>query len=922
MRPLTLTVTGFGPYAEKETIDFSRLGDRGLYLITGDTGAGKTTIFDAIVFALYGVTSGGTRTASMLRSKYAAADTPTETELRFLLRGREYVVKRNPEYERPKLRGTGTTKKTAAAELFLPDGSVVTKAQDVTKRVEELLGLSATQFMQIAMIAQGQFLRLLLAKTEERQKIFRSIFHTERFERLAAAVNRDANDAERAWERARDKTQDLAAAVDCPADHPGAEDAEKAKAGELLPEDAGKLLRALIESDEAATEEAQNALQKLEEAIGVLNTRIGRAGEIQKSREELRLAKAEETRRKPALTAAKEAAEKAAERAKDAEAFAREEAQIEKELPDYEAAEAKRKEVSRLSAAAKTAVEEERGAKEAKAAAGKRLEEEKQELSRMGDVGAEREKLSSQKKDVLRRREQIAALAEEMKKYEALYEGYREMKKERAVKISDWQTKDYRYSAAEDAYIAEQVGYIAETRLQPDTPCPVCGSLEHPHPAKISVNALTEQERQSLREARDNAKEEVGRLQGNIDQCEKEILARKAELEQSIHAHLGDYTTSEARNRLPTVLSEIEGELSNIEKRLRAKEKEAKRKAELEAGIPQDEKAAAEAEARIADAGAKRAAAETARAAEENALKELAAKLRFPTKKEAEARIKALRGEREKRQGEKRRAEEAVRAEENKLQELAGRIETLEKSIAEAPEEDVAKLREENTARAAERRGLQERQNGLRVRLAKNRETLDALGKEAARLAEAEARYQWLKALADTVMGKIGAREKIMLETYVQMRYFERIVSRANVRLLVMSGGQYELRRRREAATNKAQSGLDLDVVDHYNGSVRGVETLSGGESFKASLSLALGLADEIQSSAGGVELDAMFVDEGFGSLDDESLEQAMRALASLSEGRRLVGVISHVDALKERIDRKLVVTKARERGSRVRIEV
>jgi len=920
MRPLTLTVTGFGPYAESETIDFSRLGDRGLYLITGDTGAGKTTIFDAIVFALYGVTSGGTRTAAMLRSKYAAADTPTETELRFWLRGKEYVVKRNPEYERPKLRGTGTTKKTAAAELRLPDGSVVTKAQDVTKRVEELLGLNATQFMQIAMIAQGQFLRLLLAKTEERQKIFRSIFHTERFERLAAAVNRDANDAERAWERTRDKALDLTAAVDCPADHPGAAEAEKAKAGELLPEDADRLLRALIESDEAATEEAQNALQKLEEAIGVLNTRIGRAGEIQKNREELRLAKAEETRRKPALAAAKEAAEKAAERAKDAEAFAREEAQIEKELPDYEAAEAKRKEVSRLSAALKTAVEEERGAKEAKAAAGKRLEEEKQELSRMGDVGAEREKLSSQKKDVLRRREQIAALAEEMKKYEALYQEVNGVYQKLTAATEAWHQKETAYLAAEGTFLAAQAGHIAQT-LRPGTPCPVCGSTDHPKAAELPENAPDEAKVRTLQEDRNAAQAEAMQLRGRFEQGKGVLDERKASLQASVKEHLGDFNNREAKEKLPAVLSEIEGELSDLEKRLRAKEKEAKRKAELEAGIPQDEKATAEADARIADAGAKRAAAETARAAEENALKELAAKLRFPTKKEAEARIKALRGEREKRQSEKQRAEEAVRAEEKNLQELAGRIETLEKSIAEAPEEDVAKLREENTARAAERRGLQERQNSLRVRLAKNRETLDALGKEAARLAEAEARYQWLKALADTVMGKIGAREKIMLETYVQMRYFERIVSRANLRLLVMSGGQYELRRRASATTNKGQSGLDLDVVDHYNGSIRGVETLSGGESFKASLSLALGLADEIQSSAGGMELDTMFVDEGFGSLDDESLEQAMRALASLSEGRRLVGVISHVDALKERIDRKLVVTKAREQGSRVRIE-
>ena len=262
-----------------------------------------------------------------------------------------------------------------------------------------------------------------------------------------------------------------------------------------------------------------------------------------------------------------------------------------------------------------------------------------------------------------------------------------------------------------------------------------------------------------------------------------------------------------------------------------------------------------------------------------------------------------------------------MRAVEKTLQELAGRIETLHKTLAEASQEDVGKLREENAAKTAERRGLEERQKKLHARLEKNRGTLADLKKEAARLAETEIRYTWLKALAETLTGQISGKEKVMLETYVQMRYFERIVSRANTRLLVMSGGQYELRRRAEATTNKSQSGLELDVVDHYNGSIRGVETLSGGESFKASLSLALGLADEIQSSAGGVELDTMFVDEGFGSLDDESLEQAMRALASLSEGRRLVGLISHVDALKERIDKKIIVTKAREQGSSVRIE-
>ncbi len=159
-----------------------------------------------------------------------------------------------------------------------------------------------------------------------------------------------------------------------------------------------------------------------------------------------------------------------------------------------------------------------------------------------------------------------------------------------------------------------------------------------------------------------------------------------------------------------------------------------------------------------------------------------------------------------------------------------------------------------------------------------------------------------------------------MLETYIQMTYFDRIIVRANTRFMVMSGGQYELKRRAEADNNRRQSGLELDVIDHYNGTRRSVKTLSGGESFLASLSLALGLSDEIQSSAGGIRLDTMFVDEGFGSLDEESLRQALRALSALSEGNRLVGIISHVAELKERIDRQIVVTKDRDGGSRAQI--
>ena len=218
------------------------------------------------------------------------------------------------------------------------------------------------------------------------------------------------------------------------------------------------------------------------------------------------------------------------------------------------------------------------------------------------------------------------------------------------------------------------------------------------------------------------------------------------------------------------------------------------------------------------------------------------------------------------------------------------------------------------------RSALESEFRDLHHRTETNREVLRQIEKQSAAIADVEKRWMMVGPLADTANGNLSGKEKIMLETYVQMAYFDRIIERANTRFMVMSGGQYELKRRREADNNRSQSGLSLDVVDHYNGTERSVKTLSGGESFKASLSLALGLSDEIQASAGGIQLDTMFVDEGFGSLDEESLQQAMRALNGLAEGNRLVGIISHVPELREKIDRQIIVRKDRSGGSRVEV--
>ena len=251
------------------------------------------------------------------------------------------------------------------------------------------------------------------------------------------------------------------------------------------------------------------------------------------------------------------------------------------------------------------------------------------------------------------------------------------------------------------------------------------------------------------------------------------------------------------------------------------------------------------------------------------------------------------------------------------LAEIKGHREQIVNNLSCEMNTDISKVTEQKMLLLQNKKVVLDYQKRIHTRIETNRKIYENVLKKMDEIAVVEEKRKWLNALDDTANGKIRGTERIMLETYVQMTYFDRIVSRANVRFMMMSNGQYELKRKSSADKNVGQSGLELDVIDHYNGTIRSVKTLSGGESFKASLSLALGLSDEIQSSAGGIKIDTMFVDEGFGSLDEESLQQAIKALNALSAGHRLVGIISHVSELKEKIDKQIVITKEKSGGSR-----
>ncbi|MBQ6678797.1 MAG: SMC family ATPase [Lachnospiraceae bacterium] len=772
MRPVLLTLSAFGPYAKETSVDFTVFGTRGIYLISGDTGAGKTTIFDAICYALYGRASGSLRKEGMLRSKYAEAGTPTYVELVFEVAGRQYRIRRNPEYERPALRGSGTAVEKAAVCLTLPDGSVVTRQKEAEEKVREILKLSADQFVGIAMLAQGDFMRVLTAGTQERRALFRELFGTGRYLKLQEVLKADASDKKKQLDTVRIRIGQLTGSLHFSGAAAESEACRKLTEGQLLPAEVPEILAACIEEEKAALKIPEDFLKESEEELRRLQLAADKEKEREKQQKDLAAAGT-------ALKAAHAVTEKKTAAASEARKKAEEAAALSEK---------------------------------------KRLLEEKEEA--LSELKALQEALLSDRKE-----------------YQSA--------KERYVKASEKAAEKAQVAAAyRKRFLDAQAGLMAK-ELKDGVPCPVCGALVHPAPALLTEDTPDE--------------DSVEEKEQEADRAAKQAAA------------------------LSEQAAAVRGKTENEEKILAEKRKK------LTGEFPETE----DAEAFMQFLNEKL-----------NALK--AEIVRIPSEEESRETLKL--------------AEEALKTAEGKEKELSGRYQQLKTMITEAGTEDPERLFSALRTLEETRRGKEQEARSLVSSITQHEETLSSLEKELKEEKKREEDYMLASQLSDTANGTLGGKEKRMLETYVQAAFFDRILYRANTHLMRLSAAQYEMVRSKHLS-QQSQSGLEIDVVDHYNGSTRSVMTLSGGESFKASLALVLGLSEEIQMNAGGVELDTMFVDEGFGSLDEDSLEQALSTLLSLSEGRRLIGVISHVPELKARIPDKILVVKERSGGSRIRIE-
>ena len=1040
MRPIKLTISAFGPYASKQVIDFEELKGRNIFVISGKTGAGKTTIFDAISYALYGEASGESRETDSLRSHFADDNTETYVELEFELRGERYIVNRVPKQKKKRVRGDGYTEKTADATLILPDGKVITKVKNVTDKIIEILGITREQFKQIVMLAQGEFKKLLLADSVEREGIFRKIFNTYDFEKIQAELKDKA--ANLSKNRTKSKHEMEINLKNIKGEHDIVIDEyvdfplviEKLK--DLLERD-NNIYKTLNEEGK----EVDNNLQvkNQEKAIIETNNNLIKEKEIiTKALEEL-LSKEDEYKNKSkTIIDGKNAKEvkyiedkliettkKLTKREEDynlslknIDSLKLKQEEANKLLQIEESKECDREKLSveinnlnkleekiieldslnnkvmHLKQSAENSklqiINNKKETEELK----KSKEEKELQLKDIATLETKKVELESDIKAKNKTLDEVRELFKVIRSFQNTYIEHNNKAKEYKEFEVEYKKVKENYEAMDDLYKKEQAGILA-SKLQENEPCPVCGSTNHPNKATIKENLKIP------------TKEELKVAKENLDKLEKENLEKinnlttlnsnKTTYLEQVNNHLSmlsatlnidktfnSETAKVVKNlgtELKSVIDKLKDELLKVIDKISLKEKiekelnlitttinereqslikleecEKNYTTELTQNITKIDEYKKEIPENITDLKTLNNLIEV-KTKELNISKEKLAKLRLEnenlakklegensTSKEINKSIEELKLEIA---NNKANFNEAIKEqgfdniqtyEDAKLQ--ISMVESLEKEVenynselklTKAKQEDIINktkdivfmdittIDEEIRSIQNNKKELESKLRELHAIIVGNKTILKNVENLNIEFKEIEEEYKVVGELADLANGKKAPY--ISFERYILASYFEDIIEAANIRLEKMTGDRFSLIRKTSKSKGAGQKGLELEIYDNYTDSSRDVSSLSGGESFKASLSLALGLSDIVQSNAGGVSLDTMFVDEGFGTLDPQSLDNAIDSLLELQRGGRLVGIISHVEELKERIDAKLEVTST-SKGSKVEFNI
>lgn len=898
MKPINLVISAFGPYKDKVTIDFTKLGENGIFLITGDTGAGKTSIFDAISFAIFGEVSGSNRPIQSVRSDFAEPDIETFVELEFIHKNKTYKILRNPSYEKPKKKGEGFTKKAADASLEY-DNKVISGIKNVDTKVEEILGINAKQFKQIAMLAQGEFLKILFAESKDRTEIFRKIFDTNIYNLIAKKLkerlkeNEDnlkelknsfiTNTANIMWSEEKNiyfSTKDL--------NEVDIENILSDLTEELKNNETDNLkIEANISKEEKEIGQFEEKIKKTEE----LNIKIDNYTELLKKQIEYKNKEKDIVELKDKVIKnqkIKEAIKPKEEKVKNQNELT---AKLERELENLKVNIIKGKEKE------------------------KEHEKKIEAVDKIGKIYKEYSECTEIKKELLEKGNRLKKIEElELKKVTQV-KNYTKLENEYKIMNNEYLEK-------EDEFFKEQAGIIAE-KLEDNKPCPVCGSLERPCIAKKSTSVLTKQELDKLKKVLENKQQEKQKQQEecintnsqinaliqefkenletefNLEELKKvlreEFNKNKVRLEKDEQILITEYTKI-FEEKLVLANFEFETFKDKIIANINLEKNELVKDKTL-----QDEKTKQLEESRA-----------SLKEYKEEYIKELT-KLGLKTEEEYKKMLIS----------------------DNEIENIQKYIEKFNTTVTinntkivdlekEVKGKQKIELSEEKDKLLQRKQHLEEERKihvQVKGKLDNNTRIYKLLIENSKELKRKIKDFIIYDELSRTANGTLLGKKRIEFEQYVQATYFDMVILEANKRLAKMTENRYWLLRKEEPEKISDKVGLELEVMDNYNGKKRDVKSLSGGEAFKAALSLALGLSDVIQSYSGGVVIDTLFIDEGFGSLDTESREQAINTLSLLIDNNKLIGIISHVTELKERIDKKIIVTKTSD-GSKIEIEV
>ena len=1049
MRPVKLIMSAFGSYAGRTEIDFTEIPN-GLFLITGDTGAGKTTIFDAITYALYDRTSGGTRDGNMMRSQYADEGTDTYVEYTFIYQKKQYKILRNPEYMRLGKRkyADGSlryVKETPKVELTLPDGSVFKgKKRETDQKIVEITGLDADQFTQISMIAQGEFLKLLLAESKERKKIFSRIFQTRFYYRIQEELKKQAvqlyvkleqnlqemklemarteypvcengkeTELSRKWKEVsgqdipdRDRISEILKEIIGQGSRLEKACKKEADGAQVLLEDKNRLLKeaelldqlfdsygqVLSHLKEKTAEKAKYELMKEQIQSGKSAERV-RTEEKRYLEEEKRLTelKTQDHSLQKKLQECRQLLQELTEDQKEAVkektekeiVLTEKKVRIQDAILQYESINKKQETLNKLAEEIKKYLNHARIIKEKNEILQNKNEEIIKFLKQHEDVEICINECRNKKQQTEEKMRQYKELDRQENRKEQLKEDC-----ERAKKEAECEQKNYEHAWAEyemkyQKFLKEQAGILALT-LEAGQPCPVCGSREHPQITLLSDEAPPQAEVESAKEERDRKEKTRDIKVAAFRECLAGYQAAQ-EICQTLQMNIKDapedgFKTNwkKIMQNLGQTFAETEEQLKQLEqisekcKALKKNQKQlAEQSVELERKERETDQCLTESKLVYTKVQAEYQTAkeklpyETIEEAEKHlvqtvgALEQLRKNYETVTRrltemqnkeKELEGRSKtvkasALQSQKEaekkklryeqvmKAQGfadeeryhrkcmketELEEAERWTEAYQRELQELEANRKLLEQQLKGKEKKDIAQIKQEIKEASEVLEQIRREYMRLHNINEKNREIRDNLRRNFEKNSGLQNQYEIIGNLSKTANGNLSGSAKLDFETYIQRQYFRQIIRAANKRLIRMTSGEFILQCRDvEKLGSQGQAGLELDVYHMATDTIRDVKTLSGGESFMAALSMALGLSDIVQNTAGAIHLDTMFIDEGFGSLDDASRDQAIRVLNDLADKDRLVGIISHVNELKEQIDHKLVVKKT-DKGSSV----